>query len=545
GRFLHLTDMHPDPHYRIDASESTACHRRKPKKEKERGGYYGLPYGDCDSPLTLTNFTLDFLEKHWADEVDFVIWTGDSARHDNDRELPRTPSEIYELNRAMVRRMNEVFTSRGVPVVPCLGNNDVWRKFLIFRSFSEALTSPNSITNEFANIWRTFIPFESFQVFQRGGYYSVEVIPGEVAVISLNTMYFYDSNKAVGGCEYMDADDPGNLEYDWLEVQLDRYRERGMQVWLSGHVPPSPGNYFPGCFVRYADVALRYQDTILGHLFGHMNVDHFFFLQPEDTVLVEDESAKSRREEGKEEGDGDAGEESHSSLAETLMEDFSSLPKKGKTDLDDYVVINVAPSVVPNPYLPTFRVFAFNKKDKKKDKKKSPKRDHGHRHPRPGSGAEVDCKKKANRETWACRERKPQHASGDAPSRTNRLWTPLGYAQVSCIQCTFDLQRRTLMCGGQYWLPKVGDASKGEKPKFKLEYVTYAAEMLSAETETGGMPVPVPGKELPKTLSGRQTPYGMRDLTIGSWLELGRRLGDAKKEKVRKLFRRYMYQGGE
>lgn len=34
---------------------------------------------------------------------------------------------------------------------------------------------------------------------------------------------------------------------DWLDVQLEMYRARGMQVWLSGHVPPSPGNYFPDC----------------------------------------------------------------------------------------------------------------------------------------------------------------------------------------------------------------------------------------------------------------------------------------------------------
>lgn len=44
-------------------------------------------------------------------------------------------------------------------------------------------------------IWSTFIPFHYLQVFQRGGYYAVEVIPDEMAVISLNTMYFYDSNK--------------------------------------------------------------------------------------------------------------------------------------------------------------------------------------------------------------------------------------------------------------------------------------------------------------------------------------------------------------
>lgn len=36
----------------------------------------------------------------------------------------------------------------------------------------------------------------------------------------------------MGGCEYGEDDDPGNLQFDWFEVQLDRYRERGMQVRL-------------------------------------------------------------------------------------------------------------------------------------------------------------------------------------------------------------------------------------------------------------------------------------------------------------------------
>ena len=35
---------------------------------------------------------------------------------------------------------------------------------------------------------------------------------------------------AVGGCEYREPDDPGNLQFDWLEVQLKMFRQRGMQV---------------------------------------------------------------------------------------------------------------------------------------------------------------------------------------------------------------------------------------------------------------------------------------------------------------------------
>jgi endopolyphosphatase len=35
---------------------------------------------DCDSPLTLVDLTFDWLKKEWLEQVDFVVWTGDSAR---------------------------------------------------------------------------------------------------------------------------------------------------------------------------------------------------------------------------------------------------------------------------------------------------------------------------------------------------------------------------------------------------------------------------------------------------------------------------------
>lgn len=35
---------------------------------------------DCDAPMSLVNMTFDWMKKEWADEVDFVVWTGDNAR---------------------------------------------------------------------------------------------------------------------------------------------------------------------------------------------------------------------------------------------------------------------------------------------------------------------------------------------------------------------------------------------------------------------------------------------------------------------------------
>ncbi|KAL1702321.1 Metallo-dependent phosphatase-like protein [Schizophyllum commune] len=510
GRFLHITDIHPDPYYKPGTSVKKDCHRKKPRKKKNRSGYYGTAYSDCDSPLRLANYTLDYLNKEWTDEIDFVIWTGDNARHDNDRKTPRTLDEIYALNRAVAAKMERVFLRKGIPVVPSLGNNDVWR--------------PNAITNEFASIWKSFIPFHYLQVFQRGAYYAIEVIPNQIAVIALNTMYFYDSNHAVGGCEFGDHTDPGNLELDWLAVQLQGFRDRGMHLMRCiGHVPPSPGNFFPECHVRYTELSLRYQDTILGHLYGHMNADHFFFIEEGDLDPILEDGVREMNAEG-EVTKGD-------DLWETLVDDFGEMTKD-KLDLDEYAVVNVGPSVVPNPYVPTFRVYAYNVTGAEDAVFRTSKRKHGHRRGAHGKRKQL-CKEEKYQKLWTCHLQQPWHSDPSAPSRRNTLWTPLGYAQ--------------------YYIPKLGKASKRRKPKFALEYVTYAREQLQGEAD--GM-LPVPRRHLPKELRegngtahagkagrGGLVPYGMRDLTVGSWVKLARKLGDEGHAKLRKRFRKFMYQG--
>ncbi|EMD40704.1 hypothetical protein CERSUDRAFT_111287 [Gelatoporia subvermispora B] len=528
GRFLHITDIHPDPHYRDGGSEKSACHRKKQKKAKRRGGYYGLPYSSkCDSPFSLSNFTLDFLDKEWSSEIDFVIWTGDSARHDNDRKRPRTTAEIYELNRILSNKMETVFSSKGIPVVPSIGNNDVWPHNIM-------MPGPNSVTSEFSSIWRSFVPFESYQVFQRGGYFSVEVIPNAVAAISLNTMYFYDSNKAVGGCEYANPEDPGNLQFDWLEVQLETFRERGMQTVISGHVPPSSYNFFPECYVRYVNLSLKYQDTILGHFFGHMNADHFFFLEANDL------SNEPRRT-----NDTDSDKvgtlKKRKALYNGLLQDFSELPKSSQnTNHGDYGVVNVSPSVVPNPYLPSFRIFTYNTTgtpyhpghfgDEDREQLVTGGGDSLLTAQRLRDGEAAGCDERGNNSTQACRSRN-WHSSPQSPSRSNRLWTLLGYAQ--------------------YYLPKLENSDEKRRPKYKLEYMTYPVAKLhppEAASEAK-FHYPIPLKQLPRSLrnatikESKFAPYGMADLTIPSWLELARRLGDSAETKLRKRFKKYMYMG--
>jgi endopolyphosphatase len=150
----------------------------------------------------------------------------------------------------------------------------------------------------------------------------------------------------------------------------------------------------------------------------------FFYLHRDDLVLpsVQDKVEATKKD----------------SLVKSLMDDFGQLPKEEKTDLDDYAIINVSPSVVPNPFLPSFRIFSYNVTDvdelvygaSTQSRWKTMKRNHGHRHSEKDR-RKVDCKKKENQDTWDCRPKKPYHAHAESPSRKNQLWSPLGYAQVS------------------------------------------------------------------------------------------------------------------
>jgi endopolyphosphatase len=68
-----------------------------------------------------------------------------------------------------------------------------------------------------------------------------------------------------------------------------------------------------------------------------------------------------------------------------------------------------------------------------------------------------------------------------------------------------------------------------------LEYVTYGPDAL--EGSEGVYPVPL--KNLPSNVKKRQIPYGLEDLTVGSWVALARRMGNSN--KLSALFKKYMY----
>ncbi|KAE8346576.1 hypothetical protein BDV24DRAFT_123035 [Aspergillus arachidicola] len=395
GRFLHITDLHPDSHYKTGRSvdEDDACHWGKGP-----AGYFGAEGSECDSPFTLINETFRWIEKNLKGDIDFVIWTGDSARHDNDERIPRTEEEVSAMNEIIAGKFIDTFkegSSRtpSIPIVPTLGNND----FMPHNIFNEG---PNRWTKKFVDIWAKFIPEHQRHTFVEGGWFTSEVVPNKLAVISLNTMYFFDSNSAVDGCSAKSQ--PGFEHMEWLRVQLQLLRSRDMKAILIGHVPParsgSKRSWDETCWQKYTLWVQQYRDIIVGTAYGHMNIDHFM-LQDSHKVDILDASKDSASSAISADTSPLVSIQSRQSYLVDLREDWSKMPspppgmpalhelfedsstehtedadpevlvatkkkrkflkKIGGPWAERYSVSLVSASVVPN-YFPSLRVVEYN-----------------------------------------------------------------------------------------------------------------------------------------------------------------------------------------
>ncbi|KAK5718062.1 Endopolyphosphatase [Elasticomyces elasticus] len=298
GRFLHVTDFHPDRFYQVYAStaQDAACHRGQGP-----AGIYGAETSECDSPVALINQTMDWIHDNLRDKIDFVIWTGDSARHDNDEEIPRNAAQVIGFNEMMVQKMLEVFgkhTGDGedenpnddfvIPIVPAFGNNDILPHNVMAKG-------PNTWTRTYSRIWRQFIPEAQKHQFEQGGWYNVEVIPNKLAVFSLNTLYFAENNAAVDGCA--SPKEPGYRQLEWMRIQLQYMRERGVKAILTGHQPPIRSDvknlWDETCWQKYTLWLRQYRDVIISSHYGHFNFDHFLLQDFED---LDDDTKDGRME---------------------------------------------------------------------------------------------------------------------------------------------------------------------------------------------------------------------------------------------------------
>ncbi|OQO12350.1 hypothetical protein B0A48_02992 [Cryoendolithus antarcticus] len=344
--------------------------------------------------------TFSWIEKEFRNNIDFIVWTGDSARHDNDEQHPRSVAQVAGLNEFLVQKMYESFGKRNgdgededpnndyvIPIIPTLGNNDVLPHNIMQRG-------PNQWTRAYTRMWRQFIPEAQTHSFEQGGWFYVEAIPGRLAVFSLNTLYFFTSNAAVDGCAA--RSEPGYRQMEWLRIQLQFMRDRGMKAILIGHVPPARTDaktqWDETCWQKYTLWMQQYRDVVIAGLWGHMNYDHFFL---QDFKAIDKDTLDGRMRTDSIEGqENDVHTAVSGEYFIDLREQWAKLPKppeksasgkgkkkggkKNKKDRDKqrqrhkkyleriggvwaekYAVSFASASVVPN-LLPVVRVFEYN-----------------------------------------------------------------------------------------------------------------------------------------------------------------------------------------
>ncbi|KAK8125256.1 uncharacterized protein PG998_001015 [Apiospora kogelbergensis] len=381
GRFLHITDFHPDLYYQPHTSteENYACH-----KGSGPAGVYGAETSDCDSPFTLVNATFAWLAKNVKDEVDFVIWTGDSARHDSDESIERTEKEVVKTNRMIADGLSGAFSdSQGltIPIIPTFGNNDILPHNVMN-------AGPNRWLRKYLNVWRDFIPEAQRHAFEYGGWFYTEVVPNHLAVFSLNTLYFFDRNAGIDDC--VSPSQPGYKQFAWLDAQFSYLRSRGMKailMALGGDV-----------LAKYTLWLQQYRDVIVGATYGHMNIDHFLIQDTHeiDLDLLDNNGEKSKKnKKGKKQKARESADpffdddqtvsiqggkdylvelrEAWSKLPKSLVQQTNEVEaekkkkkKKGKKNSDiggawaeRFQLSLISPSVVPN-YYPTYRIYEYN-----------------------------------------------------------------------------------------------------------------------------------------------------------------------------------------
>ncbi|KAI7867964.1 Metallo-dependent phosphatase-like protein [Spinellus fusiger] len=327
--------------------------RTKASHKSSVGGRLGTPGKSCDAPIELAQRTLDWIVKEWRDKLDFVIWTGDNSRHDWDKTSRRSRKQVYRLNQKVTDMMIDAFWPH-VPVVPSLGNNDVFPANKIGDKKAD-----EGLLSYYEEIWRHWIPEDQRKVFKQGGYFSIKVTP-HLRVVSLNTLYFSSRNKAVKHCK---VDTPAYRHMEWLEKELENARRNDERVYIIGHVPPSTRDYRNTCLDLYLRISSSYSDVLLGHFYGHLNMDHFLLYgdrlesntaptynesEPEDTVHTNrnlNKYVKWLRG-------------MYRQFDTNKHQESAILP--GNYIRTDVVIIQVAPSVLPT-FFPTVRIYRYEK----------------------------------------------------------------------------------------------------------------------------------------------------------------------------------------
>ncbi|CAG8537184.1 9313_t:CDS:2 [Funneliformis mosseae] len=276
GKFLHITDLHLDPYYLTNSKPKKYCHRYAKKSKNNISGKFGTLGSNCDSPYALLDSAFSFLKDNLHD-ADFVIYTGDSLRHDRDSKIPFSKDDVISGHKTVVQYVTETFDLSKTKFIPTLGNNDEWEH-------NQLEGGPNTLFGNLTQIW-TPLNLNLTSDFTNGGYFRQD-INSKLSVFSLNSMFFYESNDQIKDCDNKKS--PGAIQLEWLKNQLKNARREKRRVLIAQHVPPldsdGESSFLPQCEDEFVQLLGEFSDIISGHFTGHTNLDTLTFLTESENV---------------------------------------------------------------------------------------------------------------------------------------------------------------------------------------------------------------------------------------------------------------------
>ncbi|KAK7486174.1 hypothetical protein BaRGS_00022497, partial [Batillaria attramentaria] len=255
GYFWHVTDFHYDHTYWTD---QLSCNPDQPVSEPGEFGDYW-----CDSPWRLITHAIGAMTQI-KEDVDFLLWTGDTVAHIKDEHL--SVSINMDVLQNITTALTNAFPSKLVYAT--FGNHDYYPN-------NQFPASNNVIYNITADMWKDWIGDEQqMNNFRKGGYYTAVTQHG-LRVVCLNTNLYYMSDKQTPGIE-----DPSD-QLAWFRQVMEQARATQQKVLVTAHIPPGIDtprivSWFHEEFRQpVLSVLQDYTDIIVGLHFGHNHADGF------------------------------------------------------------------------------------------------------------------------------------------------------------------------------------------------------------------------------------------------------------------------------
>jgi len=264
-RFFQISDIHLDLRY--------------------SNSIYPLAEYGSDGGEVLLNATLSAMRDVNSDPA-FILVSGDFVAHNR----PTETIQFDTLSRASML-IADYFPS--TQVYPAMGNNDV------FPDYHYPINTSTTWMSNLTSLWSMWLSTDQQQTFNPYGYYCVNSLwDNGPRLVVLNSLVY--SSRLVDSLNRTvhdptppeDLPDDPNMQFAWLESQLNTAKQNSQQVIVQFHIPPGVNAYdgsrtwHDKFTTQFNQLISNYSDVITASLGAHYHSDEILVLSNSNGLLL-------------------------------------------------------------------------------------------------------------------------------------------------------------------------------------------------------------------------------------------------------------------